>query len=76
MKYSIDKIIDNIVVIENINTKEKKEIDITNFPSDTKEGNIVVEKESKYILDKETEIERRNMLRNKLERLKKLKWKN
>ena len=69
MKYSVDKIIDNIVTIENIETKEKKNININKFPKNIKEGNIVIER-TKYIIDKKEEQKRRNIINNKLNELK------
>lgn len=72
MKYAVDKITDNIVTLENLETKEIKEIEIEKLPEGIKEGNIIIE-ESIYKIDYEEEKIRRAMLRAKLNRLKRLK---
>lgn len=69
MKYAIDRIIDDIVIIENIETKEKKEISIETLPKNIKEGNIIIEKIT-YKLDSEEEKKRREIIKNKLKELK------
>ena len=43
MKYAVDEIIDEIAIIENIETEEKKEVSIKVLPKNIKEGNVVVE---------------------------------
>ena len=42
MKYAVDKILDGIVTIENIETGEIKNIGINNFPKDIKEGKQLI----------------------------------
>ena len=71
MKYSIDRIEQDKVVLENLKTKEIKIIEIEKFPEYIKEGNIVLERNNQYkILEKE-EIQRRQKLRKKLKKIKK-----
>ena len=43
MKYAIDQIIDNIAILENIETKEKLEVDTKLLPKNVKEKNVLVE---------------------------------
>ena len=69
MKYAVDKILDGIATIENIETGEIKNISINNFPKDIKEGNIVIEK-TRYIIDKKEESKRRKTINNKLNSIK------
>ena len=40
-KWAIDRIEELYVILENINTKEKKEVNIELLPSDIKDGSIV-----------------------------------
>lgn len=54
MRYAVDEIIDNLVKLENLDTGEIVNVDISLFPKNIKEGNIVVRKE-KYIIDYEYE---------------------
>lgn len=72
MKYAIDQIIDDIALLENIETKEKKEVLIKNLPKNIKDGSIVIE-DITYKLDTTEEKNRRETIKNKLERLKKIK---
>lgn len=70
MKYAVDQIIDNIAIIENISTRDKKEISTSLLPKNCHEGSIIVEIQERYVMDKNIEEKRRKMLRNKLESLK------
>ena len=72
MKYAVDEIIDEIAIIENIEKKKKKEVSIKVLPKNIKEGNVVVENIT-YKLDTKEEEIRRKIIKDKLERLKKLK---
>ena len=73
MKYIVDRIEDNIVVLENQDTKEIINIDISLLPRRIKEGNILIYKNNSYYIDKEAEIKRRKEI---LEKFKKLRNKN
>ena len=70
MKYAVDRIIDDIVVLENIETKEKKEVNIANVPKTIKEKNILIYINGKYIIDKEEEKIRTLRIIEKLNKLK------
>ena len=69
-KYSVDRIEDNIVVLENISTGEIIEINIDSIDFDVVEGNILVCNDGVFSLDKKEEDIRRSSLRERLERLK------
>lgn len=70
MKWAVDRIIDNIAVIENINTLEKKEIDITTLPYSLYEGAILSYIDNTYILDETEEERRRRIILEKFKRLR------
>lgn len=72
MKYAIDQIIDNIAILENIETKEKLEVDIKLLPKNVKEKNVLVEKNGKYFKDKKEEEARLKRIEEKLKRLQNL----
>ena len=72
MKYAIDQIIDNIAILENIETKEKLEVDTNLLPKNIKEKNILVEKNGKYFKDKKEEAARLKRIEEKLKRLQNL----
>ncbi|MGN1371309.1 MAG: DUF3006 domain-containing protein [Candidatus Coprovivens sp.] len=71
MKYSVDRIEENIAILESLKDKEKKEIPITELPSNTKEGNILLYKNNMYIKDEILEQKRKKDLKNKFEMLRK-----
>lgn len=71
-KYTIDEIIDNIVRVEDYETKEMIELDKTCLPEDIHEGAILIYDSNGYRLDIEEEKEKKESLRERIERLKKL----
>ncbi len=70
MKFAIDRIENNIAILENLKTKEKKEISIQLLPSDIKEGMIIIKNNDKYYIDKEEEIKRRKRIISMFNKLK------
>lgn len=71
MKYCIDKIEDNIVLLENINTGEKLEINISELSFNVKEGMIIQKTDQGYEQDEQTEKDRRASILAKFNKLKK-----
>ncbi len=69
MRFAIDRINDNIVTLENIETKEIINVERSLLPKNIKEGNILIKKET-YQIDYLFEKERRNKWRSKLDSLK------
>lgn len=70
MKYSVDEIIDDIIKLENLETREIIYINKSDIDFDIYENDILVLKNNKYIKDDELKSKRVNMLKEKLERLK------
>ncbi len=70
MKYAIDRIEENIAILEDINTKEKIEINVEELPKEIKEGNILLFKDNKYIIDEDEEEKRRKIILEKFNKLK------
>lgn len=70
MKWAIDRIIDNIVIIENIETGELKEVNIKILPFSIQEGTILIYKNNKYELNKTFEDKRRQMIEERFKRLR------
>ena len=70
MKYAVDRIIEDIVVLENIKAGEILEVNVKKLPKDIHEGSILVKDNDNFIVDLDTENERRESLRERLERLK------
>lgn len=71
MKYSIDRIENSIAVLENIDTKEIKEVDVSLLPENIKESNIVIYENNEYKLDQQTEESRKKDLLSRFNKLKK-----
>lgn len=72
--FSVDQIIDDIVILEDINTKEKREVDIDILPDNIKEGSILKYENNLYYIDLDVEQRRRFEFRERLERLKNNNW--
>lgn len=73
MKFSVDRIIDNIAVLENLDTKELLEINIEELPENIKDGTILKLENNQYTIDDTTQKTREETIREKMERLKRLK---
>lgn len=71
MKYSIDRIEDNIVVLEDINTKEKLEVQKDLLPPNIKDGTILTFENNEYKLDLNEEELRRKQIQERFYRLRK-----
>ncbi len=68
--YAIDKIEENVVVAEDLETKEKITINRKYFPFPIHEGLIFSKRENIITQEDIIEKDRRKMLREKMERLK------
>lgn len=69
MKYSVDKIEDDIVVLENLKTKEIFNVNISLFDGDINEKDIVILKNNKYqkqVAETNDRLKRLRQLMNKL----------
>lgn len=71
MKYSIDRIENDIAVLENIDTNELIEVEISLLPENIKETNIVIYEDDGYKLDQQTEENRKKDLLSRFNKLKK-----
>lgn len=71
MKYAIDKIEGDLVVLEELTTQEKKEINIKELPREIKEGTVLTYTNDIYIIDKNLEKERKANIKSKFDMLRK-----
>lgn len=71
MKYSVDRIENNVAILENIETKDIIEVETTLLPLNIKETNIVIYENGEYKLDIETEASRKKDLSSRFNNLKK-----
>lgn len=69
-KYSVDRIEEDTIVLENIENKEIIEINKSELDFKVVDGNILKLIDGKFVLDKETEVSRKESLRERLNRLK------
>ena len=67
--YAIDKIEGNLVIAENIETKEKITVKKQDFPFAIHEGLLFTKEKDPYVPEEEQEKNRLNQLREKMERL-------
>lgn len=69
MKYSVDEIIDDVIKLEDLNSKELVYLKKEDLDFDVKENDILVLKDGKYQKDENAKEERIKYLQEKLERL-------
>ena len=70
MKWALDKIENNIALLENIETGEKKEVSTYILPSTIKEGAILFETNNTYQLDTSEEEKRKKEISERFKRLR------
>ena len=68
--YAIEKIENNLVIAENLETKEQITLSLENFTFSIKEGTLFDIKNNKIIKQEKLEDERRKLLRERMEKLK------
>lgn len=76
MKYAVDKIEDNTVLLESLENKTKKEVLLSELPIDIKEGTILIYENKVYKKDEVLEHQRRTTIQAKFDMLKKRKVDN
>ena len=68
-KYAVDRIEGRFAILENIDTKELKMVELLLLPV-VKEKDILVYKDDLYMIDNEERRKRLDMIRDKLNKLK------
>lgn len=76
MKYVVEKIEEGIVVLESLEDRIKKEVQISELPENIKEGNVLIYENEVYTKDEELEQQRRETIKNKFDMLRKRKVDN
>ena len=69
MKYVIDRIEEDIAVMQNLKTKEMLNINISELPANIKEGTFLI-KNKIFKIDKKEEEKRRQAIRNRFNKLR------
>ena len=70
MKWAIDKIEQDIVLLENIETGKKKEVSTLLLPVSINEGNILIEENNTYRVNLSLEEKRRQEILERFNRLR------
>ena len=73
MKYSVDRVENNIIVLQNINTKEIIEINKKDINFKVVDGDIIIFKDNKYIKEEKLKEDRLRLIQEKLNKVKGLK---
>ncbi len=76
MKFAVDRIINNLAVLESLEEQIKKEVPLTELPEDIKEGTILSYENEVYQKDEVLEQQRRESIKNKFDMLRKRKVDN
>ena len=71
MKYAVDKVEDDIVLLENIINGEKIMVKKEDFSFPVKETDIVIKKDGAYLKDDKEKEDRIKMIKAKMEALRK-----
>ena len=75
MKYSVDEIIDNVIKLENLETREIIYLNQNDLDFKVVENDILLYKDGKYYKDEKAKNNRIQMLKEKMERLKNSQFK-
>ncbi len=75
MKYSVDEIIDEIIKLEDLETRDIVYLNKKDLDFNIRENDILVFKNNKYYKDDNLKEKRIDMLKKKLERLKNSQFK-
>lgn len=70
MKFAVDRIEDNIVVLENIENNEIINVKKEDLPKEIKELDIIMYDGKTYLLDDDEKINRIRRIKEKMEKLK------
>lgn len=71
IKYAVDRVENNIIVLENLDTKEIKNIDKNIINFNISDGDILIYENNKYYLDTKYKNERIKIIMEKLTKVKK-----
>ncbi len=75
MKYSVDEIIDNVIKLENLETREIIYLNTNDLNFKVQENDILVYENGKYFRDDVYKNKRINIIKDKLEKLKNSQFK-
>lgn len=76
MKYAVDRIEEEIAILESIKDGIKKEVLLSELPGEIKEGSIVILEDNTYTKDEHLETKRKTSIKNRFDKLRKIKVDN
>lgn len=76
MKYAVDRIEEEIAILESIKDGIKKEVLLSELPGEIKEGSIVIYEDNTYTKDERLETKRKTSIKNRFDKLRKIKVDN
>lgn len=76
MKYAVDRIEEEIAILESIKDGIKKEVLLSELPDEIKEGSIVIFEYNTYTKDERLETKRKTSIKNRFDKLRKIKVDN
>ena len=76
MKYAVDRIEEEIAILESIKDGIKKEVLLSELPGEIKEGSIVIYEDNTYTKDEHLETKRKASIKNRFDKLRKIKVDN
>lgn len=70
MKYAVDRVENDVVILQNLSDGNMKEEKKETFPFKIKEKDIVIKQEDGYVLDLNAKKERIKLIKEKMNKLK------
>ena len=70
MKYAVDRVENDIIILENIENKEIIELNKNDLNFKVNDGDIIVMKNNKYYIDNATKDSRIKLINDKLNKVK------
>ena len=71
MKYVIDRIENDIAVLEGLETRKIINVSLSKLPKNVLESDVLNFENGKYVLDEKTKLERLEIIRRKMDKLRK-----
>ncbi|MEE0699994.1 MAG: DUF3006 domain-containing protein [Bacilli bacterium] len=71
MKYVIDRIENDIAILEGLETRKIINVSLSKLPKNVLESDVLNFENGKYVLDEKTKLERLEIIRRKMDKLRK-----
>lgn len=71
VKYVIDRIENDIAVLEGLETRKIINVSLSKLPKNVLESDVLNFENGKYVLDEKTKLERLEIIRRKMDKLRK-----